>query len=308
METAICTLFEGDYHRGLGALVNSLCKYGYRGVVWAGHRGALPPWAQPLIQGEGYEEFRLPAGVSVRFLAVDTEVHLTNYKPDFMLRVWDHEAPKAQKLFYFDPDIVVKCEWVFFEDWVEGGVALCEDINSPMPGSHPIRNTWRRFYGAKGFPLTRNPDAYVNAGFLGVTRENRRLLETWKQLLVAVRDETGPLDQLGFGNRPYAFYNADQDVLNAALMACEVDVSLVGKEGMDFIPGGYIMSHAIGKAKPWRKQMLKSALGGQPPTLADKSFWENVETPIRLWPSGSLLFRKLDLTVASALGRLLRRA
>ena len=123
-----------------------------------------------------------------------------------------------------------------------------------------------------------------------------------------MRDETGPLDQLGFGNWPYAFYNADQDVLNAALMACEVDVSLVGKEGMDFIPGGYIMSHAIGKAKPWRKQMLKSALGGQPPTLADKSFWENVETPIQLWPSGSLLFRKLDLTVASALGRLLRRA
>jgi hypothetical protein len=308
MDAAICTLFEGDYHHGVGALVNSLCKHGYRGVVWVGCRGALPPWAQPLARKDGYDEFQLSSGGVIRFVPLDTDVHLTNYKPDFMLRIWEQEDPDVAKLFYFDPDIVIKCEWEFFEEWVEGGVALCEDINSPMPGSHPIRNAWRRFYGQKGIELTGAPDAYVNAGFIGVMREHWELLETWKRMLVALRDETGSLNQLGFGNRPYAFYNADQDVLNAALMACDIRVSLVGKDGMDFIPGGYIMSHAVGKAKPWRKQMLRSALGGYPPTLADKGYWQNVEAPIRVWPAAALLLRKLDLTIGSALGRLMRRA
>ena len=182
METAICTLFEGDYHYGLAALVNSLCKHGYHGAVWAGYRGALPAWAHPLIRRDGYDEFRLSTGGSIHFVAVETDAHLTNYKPEFMLRIWDHEAPGAAKLFYFDPDIVIKCDWEFFEDWVTGGAALCEDINSPMPGTHPIRNAWRRFFGKEGFELAREGDAYVNGGFVGVTGEHRELLETLERL------------------------------------------------------------------------------------------------------------------------------
>ena len=78
MSTAICTLFEGDYHRGLGALVNSLCKHGYQGTVWAGYRGALPPWVEPRDHDDGDVEFRLPSGGAIRFVPVHTEVHLTN--------------------------------------------------------------------------------------------------------------------------------------------------------------------------------------------------------------------------------------
>ena len=53
---SICTLFEGDYHYGLGPLVNSLYTNGYRGVIWVGYRGALPPWAQPRSAAQGFED------------------------------------------------------------------------------------------------------------------------------------------------------------------------------------------------------------------------------------------------------------
>ena len=139
-------------------------------------------------------------------------------------------------------------------------------------------------------------------------REHIELLEIWKRFLGALREETGSLNQLGFGNRPFAFYNADQDVLNLSLMACNVPMSLVGKDGMDFVSGGYIMSHAIGKVKPWRKNMLRSALSGYPPSLADRNYWQNVQAPIRLYTSGSLFLQKVNLAAAAAVGRILRRA
>jgi len=124
MNSAVCTLFEGDYHYGVGALANSLYAQGYRGILYAGYRGELPPWAAGTGVRDQAAEFTAAQGLILRFIPLATKIHLTNFKPDFMLSLWRDHCPDAQSLFYFDPDITVIGRWTFFEEWVEAGVAL----------------------------------------------------------------------------------------------------------------------------------------------------------------------------------------
>ena len=108
MNTAICTMFEGDYHYGLGALVNSLVHHGFRGVVWSGYRCRLPPWASRLQDGNSVEEFRVNPECVIRFVRLDTSVHFTNYKPQFMKQIFETLDTGIDALFYFDLDIVTR--------------------------------------------------------------------------------------------------------------------------------------------------------------------------------------------------------
>jgi hypothetical protein len=41
MSAYVCSLFEGTYHLGLGALVNSLYRNGFRSTVFAGPGGIV---------------------------------------------------------------------------------------------------------------------------------------------------------------------------------------------------------------------------------------------------------------------------
>ena len=109
MKHAICTLFEGHYHLGVGALINSLHAAGYQGPVICGYRGAEPSWA-----GAARE---LTGGITVKFVPVATAVHFTYYKPDFMNECWTVHAPDAEQLYYFDPDIVLKAPWNVLARW-----------------------------------------------------------------------------------------------------------------------------------------------------------------------------------------------
>jgi len=307
MGSIVCTLFEGNYHYGVGALANSLYTHGFRGCIWAGFRGELPPWAQPLVESHGYASFQVADGCEIRFVRLETERHLTNYKPEFMLDLFERLDPSAKAAFYFDPDIVVKCRWSFFAEWAQCGVALCEDINSPMPTSHPIRHRWRAFARGANLELNRPTDVYVNGGFVGVRRSEMGFLTLWRGMIDAIEKETGECGKLMIERRPAAFYSADQDGLNMVIMSDKFELSLIGKEGMDFIPGGYTMSHAAGGAKPWRKRMLASALRGVPPNLADKGYWRHVASPICLYSPLRRAWHAFALKLGAVLGRCLKR-
>ena len=315
---AVCTLFEGGYHHGVGPLANSLFSSGFRGVIWAGYRGPLPPWAQRVAEASGYAEFRFAEGCVIRFVPLDTTAHLTNYKPDFMLRVFETYAPDCEGLFYLDPDIVVSDAWRFFEEWITCGVAVCEDVNSPFAAQHPRRVGWRRFYEGHGIRLQPKEPFYANGGFVGVRREDIAFLELWKRLQFCLWKAIGGAEYSGFvaeksvasrKDFPSCFDKTDQDVLNATIEAIdEIPVSFGNKQAMGFEPGKAVLPHALGPDKPWNKHYLRDALRGSALRTVDKEYWHHAQGPIHVFSSHQLCGKRMALKIAALLGRIIRRS
>ena len=183
-DTAICTLFEGDYHFGLAAFLNSLVHAGFSGTVWAGYRGPLPPWLGQLQRGNGQmDEYWIRDRVRLVFVKLNVDIHLTNYKPEFMLNLLDNEARDCKYLWYFDPDIYVRAYWPFFTDWQSNGIALCQEIvNNILPPDAPLRQSWIRAAASIGFTDPKPLHYYHNGGLAGVPREYSGFLEDWKRL------------------------------------------------------------------------------------------------------------------------------
>jgi hypothetical protein len=245
--TAICTLFEKVYHLGLGVFTNSVYAQGYRGVIYAGYRGALPPWAnaEGLPPGSDFR-FEATPGLNIQFVYLEMKEHLTNIKPDFMLDIWERYGTDWDQLFYFDPDIVVKCKWHRFTEWAALGVAMCEDMNSPVPTNHPRRLQWRDYYRTHGIDLVSKNSFYVNGGFLGVDVRYKHFLEVWKDIQRLMKLETGITSTIGIADRWNMFHLTDQDALNITKDLFP-DVSIMEKSAMDFGKQGYVMSHyAVG--------------------------------------------------------------
>ncbi len=308
MNSVICTLFEGHYHYGLGALANSLYAKGFRGTIFAGYRGELPPWITNAKMLGDVTEFSPADGLIIRFVRLTEKIHLTNFKPEFMLSLWEKHCPDAESLFYFDPDITVIGRWTFFEEWVGAGVAVCADFNQSLPPNHPLHFAWKKFYEPKGITFRREPALYFNGGFLGLRREQIEFLHCWKKLQALMAPEIGGLQNVNMRDRTYLFHKTDQDALNVAVLASEAAISPLGQDGMDLQPGGggYVMSHAVGGEKPWRKNFVRALLKfGWSPSRADHYFFRNVESPIRLYPPGTLARKRFFLKVAAGLGRLL---
>lgn len=303
MSSAVCTLFEGDYHLGVGALVNSLYAHGFRGTVFAGYRGELPPWAKS-VQHEGANAvFQVGDGLKICFQAITTKVHFANYKPHLIKALFDSDT-SIQKIFYFDPDIVIKCRWSFYEEWVQDRVALVEEIATRgMPYNHPIRFRWLAIAKELGIVCRPTFSQYFNSGFVGLSRTCETFVDHWINIIEAMPKYGIDLSLWMPADRTHPFCGPDQDAMNIVAMAVEPCLSTIGPEGMDLIPGGFTMSHAVGGTKPWRKNYLLSALKGIKPMLADKAYWQNVASPIPVFSEPKVRRQRIMIKLASLVGR-----
>jgi hypothetical protein len=304
MSTIVCTLFEGDYHLGLGALVNSLASVGYAGEVRIGYRNVLPPWITQLKQDT--DGSYAAGSIRLQFVSMSDSRHLAVQKAGFLLSILEAE-PDCEKVVYFDPDIVVRGRWGFFDEWTDCGVALCQDVSDAfMASDHPIRRSWARWAGERGLEVRRLPDRYFNSGFVGVRREHRDFLEAWSKVLKLVAQD-GHVAENVVRNRSLPFATWDQDAMNLAVMLCETVLSTLGQEGMDFAPGGYTMAHAVGRPKPWRKQFFVRALNGIQTSSADKGWLANTKGPIRVLNSGTRFWKGIDLKLGALTSRFVSR-
>lgn len=310
MQVSICTLFEGDYHYGVGVLANSLYQRGYRGTIWVGYRGNLPPWAAKAKQNESYQELMVADGLILRFVYITADTYFSFYKPEFMQILWRDYCPEAEAMFYFDPDIVNRSLWDFYERWVQRGVALCEDAWPYfLTSNHPIRLAWRDYIETKGYPCLRLLERYYNAGFVGIHKDHASILPLWSTLITLFRNDDAYMSRGSDHRYPYINLH-DQDALNIALMVSTYPMSTVGPEGMDFTTRGFLMSHAAGAnvVKPWRKKLIVKALGGVPPSHTDKLFWQHAASPLPVYSHRYVARKQLALRIASAIGRFIRRS
>ena len=319
MNSAICTLFEGHYHYGVASLSNSLYNQGFRGIIYVGYRGALPNWAlkgekQPV--GKWNEAITLNPieGIQLVFLALETTYSLTNYKPDFMLELWEGPAKNADALFYFDPDIIVIDSWICFEQWVHCGVAVCEDVCSPLQEFHPRRQGWKTYFKNYNIELQFVNQIYVNGGFVGILKKDIRFLSLWVKLQESMSDAIGGLKNSIFSNQTYNstmykmegftyFDKSDQDALNATIEAFNGTISYIGKEGMGFDTGKITMYHALGANKPWQKKYLLLALNGRPPSNVDIAYLNNINFPILVVSKWEIYKKTVCIKIAKFIGR-----
>lgn len=299
MNATVCTLFEGHYHIGAGALINSLHAAGFAGRIVCGYRGAPPPWAEAAANLSGQ--------IAVQFVPVTADTHLTYYKPTFLRACLERHAPDTEQLYYLDPDIVVKAPWSVFARWARDGLALCEDVNGYLPARHPYRLLWRDFFVRRQQQPVRELDRYYNAGFIGLPRAAEPFLALWERFSELAGEELESRGTLKHAAPHALFHSADQDAMNMALLCTDVPINGAGPEAMDFAVGGHLLAHAVGSPKPWRAPFVRDSLRGRPPHPAARHFYRFARRPLALFDAPTLAWRGLSLKLAAAIGRVYRR-
>jgi hypothetical protein len=304
--STICTVFEGHYHKGVAGLVNSLQKNGYEGVVWAGYKGNLPPWARIDSSENGVEKMSVSDAIALHFVKLSDATFLPYCKPDFMLDILENKMPDLAQIFFFDCDIIVKCRFSYFEEWALCGVALCEDVNSPLPISHPLRFQWVDYFKKYGILVNRRDNYYVNGGFIGLNVADKDILEQWRLVQNLMLEELKEVKSIGFKDRTNPFHRTDQDALNIAKDITDRPLSIADGTAMDLSNYGFIMSHAVGNQKPWQKNWISFVIKhGQRPTMTDKLFMQHTEGPLSIFTKNERFLKRWNLKIASALGRIL---
>lgn len=296
----IITLFESHYHLGVAALINSLDRSNFSGLIYVGYKGKLPEWTKQL---KNYHNsyFKLNRFL-IKFIRIKTNLHFGYYKPTALLNIFEN-YPSVEKVYYFDPDIVVKSPWHFFSKWANNGVCLCLDNNFPfVHHNHPWRQAWKDLGSSSE---RNNVDYYVNSGFIGIKRADILLIERWISLTDKYQKQGGDLTL--FEKDGHRSYKGDQDLLNAAITnSPEIKLSIIGTEGMGFSQPAYLMSHAINNIKPWNKNFFKYLiLRGVSPDFADKDYMFYANFPLKVYNARTFRLKKLNLKLSSWLGRLI---
>jgi hypothetical protein len=307
-KSSICTLYEGDYHLGVSALINSLINGGFSGTIWVGYRGALPPWLNQLqkIDVEGYR-YSIQGQVILAFVPIETKIHFTNYKPEFMLDILNKYDPDCDYLWYFDPDIYIRCAWSFYEKWQRYGIAVVQDmLYFVMPECDLLRQQWGEIIELNDRKVTRSLVQHFNGGMAGVPRSAFGFLKTWKHFIEYAALTGYDISRFLPRSRTEPLHATDQDALNIALMCTEDPFASMGPEAMGFIHGGFAMYHAV-ITKPWRQKFVRSALAGFPPSTANKEFFKYVSFPIQSYSSLVLRKKKLECAVGGFIGRFYAR-
>ena len=314
--SSVCTVFEGHYHKGAAVLINSLYANGFEGTLWAGIKGDLPPWAVISAKDGDIEIMNVTENLSINFIRFPKNVYLPWIKPDLMLDMFDKYEPESERVFYLDCDIIVKCHFSYFEKWSQFGVMMCEDVNSPVSLTNPLRYEWVEYFKKFGINVRRDTSQYVNGGFLGLDRKHKKFLKTWGRVQDLVLEDLNAIkvdlhivtkvsDKVsGLKDRNYMFYRTDQDALNVAKDSTDEPISVADRSAMDFGGVGFIMSHAIGTSKPWVKNFLRYVFKkGQRPKTADRVFFDYIDSPISLYSKRERFMKKTHLKLATALGR-----
>ena len=300
-EVIVC-LYDGQYHFGLAALINSVVKSNFKGLINTGCRGVLPPWVDQLQSLGNNNSYLVTKDVVIRFETIETDMNLAFYKPYFIAKTFQ-DYPFANKVFYFDVDIVVNAPWSFFSGWLENHVCLCLDSSYEyVHTNHPWRKDWKKLANVQA-NFYNTETAYVNSGFIGITRESIFLVEKWMSLTDKFAELGGSLKE--FFQDGHNSYKGDQDLLNAAItVSPEITLSLIGKEGMGFTQPAYLMTHVIAKDKPWNKNFLMHLFKiGQKPSYSEKNFFNYCKTPINLFSPVVLRLKRTNLFLATILGR-----
>lgn len=292
----VVTLAEKDYIKGALVLCNSLIRNGFEGNILIGYRSFDNMPIGPLS--------KLRKHPFVQWLRIDTPLHFTNYKPQFMLRVLQ-ACPECSKLTYIDPDIVLNAPFAWINSWSDTGPAVCGDVNWQMPRYHPTRKQWIKLIS---FEVNHQLDNYYNAGFLSLRRQDIGFLQLWSALIEEYGATNIPLDSMGnigdwrTGGRWQPFFAPDQDALNVALMAWSGPITTLGPDIMSFTGFGEL-PHAIGSNKPWDKNYILEAIKGRPPRHVDKLFWLYADKPLPLTSRLRLVYISIILRITSFFSR-----
>jgi hypothetical protein len=303
MKSLLLTLYQNDYHLGAAAMINSALRQGFAGRIVLGHDGSdVPTWTSQL-QRMDQDSFRLQ-GMEIVFRELKTPRHFGFHKPFAMRQMLD-EYPDCEQIFYVDPDVLFLSPWKFFGDWAMLGVAYCLDCHFPyLPSTHPWRNAWYNLITTAGHSVARIPGHYPNSGFVGLSREEVRFLDIWKDLTLAYEKAGGDTKSFQLEERHHAIVG-DQDLMAAALMAWDGRESVVGPEGMGFTDYFYLLAHDVARPKAWRRKFIREALEGVKPSAASALFLKYCEGPITVLPD--LEARRFSYKIAQTISRVWKR-